>query len=69
MIPKKLLLKKVTISKYSIYGAADSPTQNGGGNASTQSDPTDETNSSAYHDPTENPIYPLLLSMDAAVCA
>ncbi len=61
-ISKKLTLKKVTISIHRIRGAADAPID----------DPqtSDETLSSAFHDPTEiHSISSLYLSQDAEVCA
>ncbi|MFK7747039.1 MAG: hypothetical protein AB8B65_01480 [Kordia sp.] len=60
----KLNLKKVTISTHSIYGASDSSYSN-----NSNDNPTDETLSSAFDEPTENPINPLFVSLDAAICA
>ncbi|WP_046757717.1 hypothetical protein [Kordia jejudonensis] len=64
-IPKKLMLKKVTISIHKIYGGDDV----------SQNDTTDTTTtelptlSSAFHDPTESQIDPKFLSFNAGICA
>jgi len=61
MITKKLLLRKVTISTHKIYGASDTaPSQNESG--------SQQTLSSAFHDPTESQIDPMLLSFNEDVC-
>jgi len=59
---KKMILKKVTVSTFKIYGAGEAPTY-------SNEDPIDETLSSAYGDPTEFPINPLFLSRNATLCA
>ena len=66
---KKLILKKVTVCIYKIRGAGDTSTGNTNSSPSQSDSPTDKTLSSAYNDPTENPINPLYLSFDAGICA
>ncbi|MEM6684868.1 MAG: hypothetical protein AAF617_03645 [Bacteroidota bacterium] len=62
-------MKKITIAAYTIYGTANTATHSDNVDTVTTDQTIHETNSSAYLDPTQNPIYPLYLSEDADVCA
>ena len=61
MIPKKLILKKVTIAIHHLYGGENTSQEN-------PEDTENPTQSSAYHQPTENDSNPMFLSVDVDIC-